>query len=117
MHPFEKDPPSPPPGVAPHLELRMKPGWRFDSRKRALVSESGQTISLRNLLPTGARVLLVAPSLADDDKRLLSDDERLLSRSLQVALPADADSKAVVAALRKIKALDQVSTGPQIGLP
>jgi hypothetical protein len=117
MHPFEKESPELPPGVSPHLEVRLKPGWRFDRRRRALVSEAGPSLGLRGLLPAGAKVLPMAPSLAAAPSRSLSEDERLLARYLQVALPSGSDPADLAAALRRLEGVELVLTPPRIGLP
>jgi hypothetical protein len=117
MHPFEKESPGLPPGVSQHLDVRLGSGWRFDRRRRALVAEDGQSLSLRGLLPPGARVVPMAPTLAAAPTKNLSEDERLLARYLQVVLPSGADPADLAAALRGLEGVEQVSTPPRIGLP
>jgi hypothetical protein len=117
MHPFEKETTDLPRGVSRHLDVRLKPGWRFDRRRRALVSEAGQALSLRGLLSPGAKVVPMAPSLARADTQNLSEDERLLARYLQVVLPSGADPTDLAADLRGLEGVEQVSTPPRIGLP
>jgi hypothetical protein len=117
MHPFEKETTDLPPGVSAHLEVRLKPGWRFDRRRRALVSEDGQSLSLRGLLPPGSRIVPMAPSLAGTDRRSLSEDEHLLARYLQVVLPSGADPTDLATELRGLEGVELVSTPPQVGLP
>jgi hypothetical protein len=117
MHPFEKETTDFPRGVSPHLDARLKPGWRFDRRRRSLVSEAGQAVSLRGLLPSGAKIVPMAPSLADSDPRSLSEDEQLLARYLQVVLPPGTDPADLVAALQNVDGVELVSIPPRIGLP
>ena len=117
MHPFEKESTNLPPGVSPHLDVRLKPGWRFDRRRRALVPEVGEAVSLRGRLPAGTKIVPMAPSLADADPRSLSEDEQLLARYLQVVLPAGAEESELAAALHDLDGVELVSTPPRIGLP
>jgi hypothetical protein len=117
MHPFEQETSDLPHGVSPHLEVRLKPGWRFDRRRRVLVSEGGRSVSLRGLVSRDTRIVPMAPSRADADPQSLSDDERLLARYLQVVLPADADPSDLAAHLRGLEGVEQVSAPPRIGLP
>ncbi|HEY7423802.1 MAG TPA: hypothetical protein VH682_06105 [Gemmataceae bacterium] len=117
MHPFEKESTDLPPGVSSHVDVRLKPGWRFDHRRRALVSETGRSLSLRGLLSPGARIIPMAPSLADANRESLSEDERLLARYLQVVLPSGADPTDLAADLRSLEGVELVSTPPRIGLP
>jgi hypothetical protein len=117
MHPFEKESPGLPPGVSPHLDVRLKSGWRFDRRRRSLVPAAGKPVSLRGLLPSGTRIVPMAPSLADADPKGLSDDEQLLARYLQVVLPSGTDPTDPAAALRDLDGVELVSTPPRIGLP
>jgi hypothetical protein len=117
MHPFEKETTDLPLGVSPHLEVRLKPGWRFDRRRRALVSEADQLVRLRSLLPTSTKITPMVPSLADADPASLSEDEQQLARYLQVVLPPGTDPTDLVATLRDLDGLESVSTPPRMGLP
>src|SRR5947209_7251243 len=109
MHPFEKQSTGLPLGVSPHVDLRLKPGWRFDRRRPALVSKAGQSVSLRGLLPSGTRIVPMAPSLADADPQSLSEDEHLLARYFQV-LPSGTDATDLAAAPRDLEGVELVST-------
>jgi hypothetical protein len=117
MHPFEKESTGLPPGVSAHLDVRLKHGWRFDRRRRALVSPAGQSVSLRGLLPSGTKIVPVAPSLADADPQRLSEDEHLLARCLQAVLPSGTDPADLVAAVRALEGVEMVSNPPRICLP
>ncbi len=117
MHPFEKPSTALSAGVSPHLDVRLKPGWRFDRRRRALVSETGRSLSLRGRLSPGARVVPMAPTLADADPQSLSEDERLLARYLQVVLPPGTDPDDLTVNLRALEGVESVSAPPRIGLP
>jgi hypothetical protein len=117
MHPFEKESADLPQGVSPHLDVRLKPGWRFDRRRSALVAEAQNSVSLRSVLPAGTKVVPMAPPLAGSKSRKLSEDEDLLARYVQVVLPSADDSADVAAALRGLDAVEVVSIPPQIGLP
>ena len=117
MHPFEKESTGLPRGVSPHLDVRLKAGWRFDRRRRSLVSMADKPVSLRGLLPSGTKIVPMAPSLADADPKSLSEDEQLLARYLQVVLPEGADPTDLAAALHDLDGMELVSTPPRIGLP
>jgi hypothetical protein len=116
MHPFERPSAAQPEGVSPHLDVRLKPGWRFDRRRRALVSEGGQSLGLRNL-GRGTRVVPMVPTLAAADPATLSEDERHLARYLQVVPLAETDAAALADRLRALEAVEAVSTPPRISLP
>jgi hypothetical protein len=117
MHPFEKESPGLPPGVSPHLDVRLHSGWRFDRRRRSLVSPAGQPVHLRGLLPSGTKIVPMAPSLSEADPKSLSEDEQLLARYLQVVLPSGTDPAALASALRGLDGVELVSTPPRISLP
>jgi hypothetical protein len=117
MHPFEKGPPDLPLGVSTHLDVRLKPGWRFDRRRRSLVPAAGNPVSLRGLLPSGTKIVPMVPSLADAEPKGLSDDEQLLARYLQVVLPSGTNPTDPAAVLRDLDGVELVSTPPRIGLP
>jgi hypothetical protein len=117
MHPFENESADLPKGVSPHLDVRLKPGWRFDRRTSALVAEAHDSVSLRSVLPAGAKVVPMVEPLAKSKSRNLSEDESLLARYVQVVLRSADDSADVAAALRGLDAVDTVSIPPQLGLP
>jgi hypothetical protein len=111
------DSPGLPPGVSPHLDVRLKSGWRFDRKRRAFVSADGDATSLRKLLPTGAKVVPMAPSLADADPADLSDDEKALASYFQVVLPSADEAADTAKALRDAEGVENVTDPPRIGLP
>ena len=122
MHPFERRSPELPRGVSKHLNIRLKPGWRFDHRRYALVPDTGRTISLKRLLPQGAEVVPTVPPLAGVDPKKLSEDESILARSLQVVLPSasspsQVDMSKLAADLTHLEGVESVSKGPQLDLP
>ncbi len=117
MHPFAKESSDLTRGVSPYLDVRLKPGWRFNRRRRALVSEAGQSVSLRGILPRGTTIVPMVPSLADSDPQSLSEDERLLARHFQIMLLSDTNPTDVAAALRDLEGMELVSIPPRIGLP
>jgi hypothetical protein len=117
MQPFEKPCTDLPAGVSPHLDVRLKPGWRFDRLRSALVSETGQSLRLRGRLSTDVRIVPMVPTFADADPNSLSEDERLLGRYLQVLLPPGADPNDMIAKLRALDGVESVSSPPRIGLP
>lgn len=117
MHPFEKESAGPPKGISTHLDVRLKPGWRLDRRRHALISECGQRVSLRGLLPSGTKIVPVAPSLAAADPKSLSKDEDLLARSLQAVIASGSEPTDLVEALRDLNGVESVSTPPRIALP
>ncbi len=117
MHPFEKDSTRRSAGVYPQMDLRLKVGWRFNKRRRALVDGDGKQVSLKGLLPSGTKVLPMSPTLADADPSKLSRNEQLLARYLQVVLPPEADAVDLASSLRELDGVDQVSNSPQVALP
>jgi hypothetical protein len=117
MHPFEQEPPGLPPGVSPHLDVRLKSGWRFDRSNRSFVPAIGPPVRLRGQLPVGTKILHTVPSLADADPSSLSEDEQFLARCLQVVPPSGCEPSRLAELLLRLDAVEQVEASPQIGLP
>src|SRR5262245_7423525 len=117
MHPFEKESAGLPPGVGAHLDVRLKSGWRFDSRRKALVAPDGKVINLKGRLTSGTKIVPTAPSLCEAKLESLSADEAFLARCVQVVLPCNADPATTANQLRTLDGVEQVSLPPEIGLP
>ena len=121
MHPFERLSSDLPKGVATHLNALLKPGWRFDRRRCAIVSASGHAIRLKQLLPRGAKVVPTVPSLLNADPKSLSEDQSVLARSLQVVLPSasmsDVNPSELAAELSRLDGMESVAKGPRLALP
>jgi hypothetical protein len=117
MHPFERSPPGPPPGVKPSLQVLLKEGWRLDARRRSFTSPEGEQRPLRGVLPAGARVVPLAPALAEAEPADLSDPERYLARQVQIIFPQGAQAADYADALRDLDAVEDVRVPPQVALP
>jgi len=117
MHPFERKPPGPPPGVKANLQVLLKEGWRPGARGRSLVSPGGEELALRGTLPAGARVVPLTPALAEADPADLSGPERYLARQAHVIFPRGANAADYVEALRDLEAVEEVRLPPQVALP
>ena len=81
------------------------------------MSPRGGESSLKDVLPAGARVVPITPSLAEAELHGLSDDERYLARHVQIIFPWGADAAKYADALRRLEAVEEVRLPPQIGLP
>lgn len=106
-----------PKGVLPHVEVQLKQGWRYNQRRRSLVSDDGASVVLRGLLPAGAKMQFVDPYYADVDPRSLSESESFLARCLLASMPAGQDLGELKARLRTLDGVENVSGAPVIGLP
>jgi hypothetical protein len=107
----------PPPGLEPHLRVRLKPGWRWDARRRRFVSAAGGEAAPSEDLPPGSKIVPVAPGLAEAAPGSLSPDEDLLARHLQVILPHGADPAALLPRVRRWECVEKAEPPPEISLP
>jgi hypothetical protein len=117
MHPFERKPPGPPPGIKPSLQVLLKEGWRLGPRRRSFAAPGGEESPLRGVLPAGARVVPLVPTLAAAEPGDLSDAERYLARQVQVIFPRGANAADYADALRHLDAVEEVRLPPQIAPP
>jgi len=116
MHPFQPDQP-PIPGLKPSLRVLLREGWRLVGKSRSLVSDGGEKTSLKGVLPARAKITPTAPLLATTDRESLNEDERYLTRHVQVILTNEADLAECADALRELEGVEEVTVPPRIGLP
>lgn len=106
-----------PSGLARHVSLKLKPGWRFDRGRAQFFSASGQRFSVRDQLPEGSEIVPTAPALADTDPQMLSDAERDLARYVQLILPKGATPEHYLAIAKRWDAVEEATLPPRISLP
>ena len=106
-----------PPSVKIPIELKLRPGWRFEPRRRLFESESGETFAPYGDLPKGTKIVYKVPRLAHADAAGLSDAERDLRRYLQVILPAGQSLQDHLAAIHRWPCVAEVHRGPVVSLP
>ena len=75
-------------GVRTPIDIKLKPEWHFDTKRRMFVSDSGEKFAPRGQLPKSSRIVYKVPSLVGADPARLSKHERDLRRYMQVILPA-----------------------------
>jgi hypothetical protein len=99
------------------VELKLKPGWHFDTDRRAFVSEAGERVTPAADLPKRSRIVPTVPSLGSADEATLSPAERDLRRYVQVILPPGEPPERYVDAIRAWPCVEQANAGPEISLP
>lgn len=98
------------------VDLKLKPKWRFDSRRRVFESDSGQRFTPRGL-PKNSRIVYKVPSLAEADEDKLSKYERDLRRYMQVILPAGESPEKYVKVIRAWPSVERADVAPEVSLP
>jgi hypothetical protein len=105
------------PNQKQHLVVKIKPGWHFSEDQNAFVSPDEQASFRLQELPSGARVVYVAPQLARGNPRNLSADERNLALYLQVIFEQEVDLEHYLDTIRKWPCIDQVRLPADVSLP
>src|SRR3990172_13191565 len=82
------------------VELKRKPGWRFEPTSRLFLSKSGKRFTPHHDLPKNSRIVYKVPHLAKADAVSLSKHEGDLRRYMQVILPAPESPQAHLPAIR-----------------
>lgn len=100
-----------------HLDIRMKPGWRYLEAKKTFVSEDEQTFSPAPDLPSGANIFYMVPALAEADPDSLSSDEQNLARYIQLVFPGKVDLSAYIEIVQQWPCVDEVRLPPQVSPP
>ena len=99
------------------VDLKLKPGWRFDPDRRIFVSGAGERVTPGADLPKRSRIVPTVPSLASADEATLSPAERDLSRYIQVILPPGEPPERYLDAVRAWPCVEQANVGPDVSLP
>ena len=110
----------PVPGRAPirrPVELKLKPGWRYQSRRRAFTSESGEVFSPRRDLPAYTRIVYQVPELSAVDPKELSQSDRELQLHMHVVLPPGESPEDYVGVVLRWPCVAEASAGPEVSLP
>jgi hypothetical protein len=103
--------------AGPHLVVRLKARWRYDSRHRRFVSATGNEFSLRGQLPKRTRITPTAPDLARRAPERLSPEERDLARYVQLVPPKPSNAKDLLAQVRRWPCVESAQLSPTISLP
>ncbi len=99
------------------IELTLKPGWRYDSRRRVFVSAKGDSFSPRSELPLRTRIAYQVPDVAGKDPAKLSEPERDLQKYMHVIFPSDTKPEDYLAAVSKWPCISTANVAPEISLP
>lgn len=106
-----------PQNAPPHLVVKLRRGWRYDTRTGRLVSISGQHLAPREQLGRDVRVAPMVPHLLDTDPQSLSQDERNLIRYVHLILPKRSDVQRYMKIVRDWPCVEEVQPPPDISLP
>lgn len=104
-------------GVRVPVEATLRPGWRYDAKRRAFVSDDGDEFRPANDLPAGSQIVYKVPAPKGSKRQALSAAERDLQRYLQVILPAGESASDYVETVRRWPSLEGASVGPTVSLP
>lgn len=99
------------------IDLKLKPKWHFDARRRVFMSDSGEEFAPRGQLPRNSRIVYKVPSLVETDQARLSKHERELRRYMQVILPAAESPARYLEVVRTWPAVAEAHVAPEVSLP
>jgi len=102
------------------VEIKLKPGWRFESSRRVFVSDRGEIFEPRGELPKNSKIVYKTPSLvfaARAGKAQLSAAEENLLRHMQVILPKDSPAAKYLDAVRDWPSVAEAALPPEVSLP
>jgi hypothetical protein len=99
------------------IDFTLKPEWSFDTKSRTFTSRSGETFSVRGLLPKGARLDYKVPSVARAALGTLNEHERDLRRYMLVILPAGQTPASYVRKVRGWPPVEEAHLPPKVSLP
>lgn len=99
------------------LDLKLKPGWHFDTKRGTFESDAGEKFSPRGEVPKGSRIVYKVPNLARADPSKLNEHERDLRRYMQVILPRGESSATYLRVIRGWPSVEEANVGPEVSLP
>jgi hypothetical protein len=100
--------------IRPSIDLTLKSGWRFDTKKGTFVSAS-RTFTPH--LARGVRIVYKVPKLAAADSSKLSKAERDLQRYMQVILPLKARPEDYLKDIQAWPSVAEAHVTPRVSLP
>ncbi len=99
------------------LELKLKPGWRYESRRRVFTSDDGESFAPGGELPKYTKIVYQLPELSAADPSGLSEPERDLQRYMHIVLPSGKSPEGYVAVVSQWPCVAEANAGPEISLP
>ena len=106
-----------PPGVRPHIDVKLAPGWHYDQSREKFISDKGDTFTTEQELPANTSIRHTAPNLAKKKPHTLSKSERNLASYVQVIFPYGTQVKDHLPKINKWPCVLEVHLPPQISLP
>ena len=104
-------------GILRPVELKLKPGWRYDPKRKVFTREDGQEFSPGRTVPKGSRIAAKVPALLRRAPARLSKAERDLQRYVQVILPRTVSAADHVEAVRRWPCVEAAHVAPEVSLP
>ncbi len=99
------------------VDLKLKPGWRYEPSKRVFVSDDSEKFAPIGDLPKKTKIVYKVPSLAQADEGGLSETEKNLQRYMQVILPEGESPAKYLNVVRAWDCVEEAQTAPEISLP
>jgi hypothetical protein len=98
------------------IDFKLKPGWRFDEKKRVFIDPRGAEFAAPRL-PKNSRLLFKVPSLARSASKKLTSAEKDLQRYMQVILPSPRSTQSALHAVQAIPGVEEAHVAPELSLP
>jgi len=99
------------------VDLKLKRKWRFDTRRRVFLSDSGEEFAPYGELPKNSRIVYKVPSLAEADESKLSRSEKDLRYYMQVILPTKESPADYVSVIGAWPCVEEAHVAPEVSLP
>ncbi len=101
-------------GVRPHLRLKLKPGWRYDTNRHAFVAADGHEMPVGRELPRGCTLEYTVPELGRADPGKLSEDEKNLARHMMLIFSRGTDPNRYIKTIARWECIEEVAPPPEI---
>jgi hypothetical protein len=114
---FPAVPPSDNPTHRTAVELVLAAGWRYNSRRRAFVSDNDELFRPPQELLASGQLVYKVPTLAKQNPQDLSVAERDLQRYMQLILPPAELTATLLEQLQAWPCIEAATPEPKISLP
>src|SRR5215813_10433497 len=104
-------------GIRRPVEIKLKPKYWYDSRKRIFASASGKQFKPFAALPKNTRIVYKVPALAERDPATITKHERDLQRYMQIILPQGESPADYIETIRTWPSVEDVWLAPEFSLP
>ncbi len=106
-----------PKGVLPHVDVKLKSGWRYNGSTGNFCTPGGEIFSPGKQLPKGTKIVATVPALAQADPKSLSEHELNLAHYVQIIFSKRSKPASYLEQIANWPSVETARPAPAISLP